>query len=290
MPYDFALVDVFSDQPFGGNQLAVFPDARGVREADMQALAREFNFSETTFVLPPEDPRCTHKVRIFTPQAELPFAGHPTIGTAAVIAARSGGKEFVFEEAIGPVGVTVDGDALAMHVPSPVYDTTDTAAPVGEVAKALSLSADAVADAWYGGVGLRFCFVQVADNATVDAAVLDHGAWQAGLADTWAPQLYVFAGDTAAGGSVYARFFVPAFGITEDPATGSACASLVTGLALRSQEPEVEYRIDIRQGVAMGRPSALTGIARKRGGQVVESVVIGSATLIGTGAISLPGR
>ncbi len=177
-----------------------------------------------------------------------------------------------------------------MHVPSPVYDTTDIPVPVDEVAKALSLPADAVVDAWYGGVGLPFCFVRVADNATVDVAVLDRGAWQAGLANTWAPQLYVFAGDTSAGGSVYARFFVPALGITEDPATGSACATLVTGLALRSHEPEVEYHINIRQGVAMGRPSFLTGIARKREGQVVETVVIGSATLIGVGTISLPRR
>lgn len=290
MSYEFSLVDVFSDQPFGGNQLAVFPDARGVREADMQALAREFNFSETTFVLPPDDPRCTHRVRIFTPQVELPFAGHPTVGTAAVIAARGWGREFVFEEVIGPISVTVEGDAIAMHVPSPVYDTTDNPVPVDDVATALSLPGAAVAEAWYGGVGLPFCFVRVADAATVDAAVLDRGAWQAGLASTWAPQLYVFAGDTAAGGSVYARFFVPGLGIAEDPATGSACASLVTGLALRAQEPDVDYRIEIRQGVAMGRPSTLTGIARKAGGKVVETVVIGSATLIGTGEISLPGR
>src|SRR5260370_5414308 len=90
MGFDFSLVDVFSDRPFGGNQLAVFPDAASIADETMQRLAREFNFSETTFVLPPSDPSCTCRVRIFTPRQELPFAGHPTLGTAAVLARRNG--------------------------------------------------------------------------------------------------------------------------------------------------------------------------------------------------------
>src|SRR5690349_9621462 len=129
----FSLVDVFSDQPFGGNQLAVFPDAAQIAEGTMQQLAREFNFSETTFVLPPRDPSCTCQVRIFTPSRELPFAGHPTLGTAAVLASlrdgepggkqdgQPGEKQFVFEEGIGPVAVAVDGHTIRMHLRLPRY-------------------------------------------------------------------------------------------------------------------------------------------------------------------------
>lgn len=120
MGFDFSLVDVFSDQPFGGNQLAVFPDAAGIADETMQRLAREFNFSETTFVLPPSDPSFTHQVRIFTPRQELPFAGHPTVGTAAVLASLSDDgaaeRRFVFEEGIGPVTVTVDGPAIRFRL------------------------------------------------------------------------------------------------------------------------------------------------------------------------------
>ena len=123
MEFDFSLVDVFSDQPFGGNQLAVFPNAVGIADQTMQRLAREFNFSETTFVLPPTDPSCTCRVRIFTPRQELPFAGHPTLGTAAVLARGNGGqavRQFVFEEGIGPVTVAVDqlaGGRVQGHLP-----------------------------------------------------------------------------------------------------------------------------------------------------------------------------
>ena len=101
MGFDFSLVDVFSDRPFGGNQLAVFPDAASIADETMQRPARWFNFSETTFVLPPTDPSCTCRVRIFTPRQELPFAGHPTLGTGAVLASRNGAqaaRQFVFEE------------------------------------------------------------------------------------------------------------------------------------------------------------------------------------------------
>src|ERR1051326_5938946 len=103
MMFDFSLVDVFSDRPFGGNRLAVVPDGIGIPDTTMQRLASEFNFSETTFVLPPSDPSGTHRVRIFTPRRELPFAGHPTIGTAAVLASLGDDEQFVFEEGIGPV-------------------------------------------------------------------------------------------------------------------------------------------------------------------------------------------
>src|ERR1043166_4004102 len=107
MGFEFSLVDVFTDRPFRGNRLAVFPFASGVADPTMQQLASEFNFSETTFVLPSSDPSCTRRVRIFTPRRELPFAGHATIGTAAVLASLCDDEQFVFEEGIGPVRVDV---------------------------------------------------------------------------------------------------------------------------------------------------------------------------------------
>jgi trans-2,3-dihydro-3-hydroxyanthranilate isomerase len=289
----FSLVDVFSDKPFGGNQLAVFPDAAQIAEGTMQQLAREFNFSETTFVLPPRDPSCTCRVRIFTPRRELPFAGHPTLGTAAVLAgpreAEAGEKQFVFEEGIGPVAVAVDGQTVRMHLRLPRYETSDEAPPAAAIARALTLPEDAIAESWYAGVGLRFCFVRLTDAKLVDWAVLDKAAWAAGVAGGWSPDLYVFAGDQSDGANLYARFFAPGVGVDEDPATGSACASLAASLAHRSPGRDGTYRIHISQGVAMGRPSTLDGTAHKAGGRLTEVVVAGHATIVGNGTMTFPG-
>jgi trans-2,3-dihydro-3-hydroxyanthranilate isomerase len=291
MGFDFSLVDVFSDRPFGGNQLAVFPDAAGIADRTMQRLAREFNFSETTFVLPPTDPSCTCRVRIFTPRQELPFAGHPTLGTAAVLARRDGGqaaRQFVFEEGIGPVTVAVDGPEISLHLRSPRYQTTDEAPPAATIAKALTLPEDAIAESWYAGIGLRFCFVRVTGRDLVDQAVLDKSAWAAGIAGSWSPELYLFAGSHRDAEPLHARFFAPRVGVDEDPATGSACASLVASLAHRSPERDGTYRIQIDQGVAMGRPSALEGTAYKQDGRITEVIVGGHATIVGNGTMTLP--
>ena len=292
MGFDFALVDVFTDRPFGGNQLAVFPDASGMADATMQQVAREFNFSETTFVLPPADPSYTCRVRIFTPRTELPFAGHPTVGTAAVLAGLSDGEDdqrsFVFEEGIGPVTVVVDGPAIRFSLRDPDYQTTDDVPPAGAVARALALPDDAIAESWYGGVGLRFCFVRLTGGELLNRAALDKAAWSAGMTGAWSPDLYVFAGDFSDGARIQARFFAPGVGVEEDPATGSACASVVAGLAMRSPEPSGIYRLRIEQGVAMGRPSELEGTARKQDGRLAEVVVGGRATIVGHGTMTIP--
>lgn len=289
--YDFALVDAFTDQPFGGNQLAVFPDADGLDERTMQQLAREFNFSETTFVLPPRDPAHTCRVRIFTPNQELPFAGHPTLGTAAVLAGSGPDRQtFVFEEGIGPVTVTVEGRVIQLHLQAPVYETVDDRPPPAAVAETLTLPADAVVDRWYAGLGLRCFFVQLAGPDLVDRATLDRRAWQAAFADSWSPNFYVFTGDFRNHADVYSRFFAPGAGVDEDPATGSAAAALVAGLAMRSPEPDGTYRLRISQGVAMGRPSTLHGTAHKQNGRLTQVTVAGQAVLIGTGTITLPTR
>jgi trans-2,3-dihydro-3-hydroxyanthranilate isomerase len=288
MSFDFVLVDVFSDRAFGGNQLAVFPDATGIADETMQQLAREFNFSESTFVLPPSDPSCTCRVRIFTPVRELPFAGHPTVGTAAVLASLRGEKQFVFEEGIGPVAVAIDGDAIRFRLRSPRYESSPEVPPAAAIARALSLPQDAIADCWYGGVGLKFCFIRLATPELVDRAVLDMAAWSDGMAAGWAQEMYCFAGDFRDGARLHARMFGPGVGVAEDPATGSACASLIASLADRSPEQDGTYHLRIDQGVAMGRPSVLEGTARKEGGQITEVAVGGSAAIVGHGTMTLP--
>ncbi len=295
MGLDFVLVDVFTDRPFGGNQLAVFPDATGIADETMKQLAREFNFSETTFVLPPSDPSCTCRVRIFTPRRELPFAGHPTVGTAAVLARSHGtpatARQFVFEEGIGPVPVAIDGETIQLRLPSPRCESSPETPPAAAIARALALPRDAIADSWYAGVGLRFCFGRLASRELVDRAVLDKATWARELAGTWSPDLYLFADTGHAGDSarlVHARFFAPTVGIDEDPATGSACAALAASIAERSPEQDGTYQIRINQGAAMGRPSTLQGTASKNGGQITEIVVAGRATIIGRGTMTLP--
>ena len=214
MEAEFSLIDVFSDRPFGGNQLAVFPRAEGLSDEVMQQLAREFNFAESTFVLPSSDPGCTHRVRIFTPRTELPFAGHATVGTAAVLASRNpGSSQFLFEEGIGPVTVIADGPAWRLVLPSPEYETSPQPPSAVPVARALLLPETAVVRCWFAGVGLRFCFVQLTGQDMVDRATLDTSAWRVGLADGWSPHLYVFAGDFRDGQRLYSRFFAPPSGL-----------------------------------------------------------------------------
>jgi trans-2,3-dihydro-3-hydroxyanthranilate isomerase len=289
MRAEFSLVDVFSDRPFGGNQLAVFPTAEGLTPQVMQQLAREFNFAESTFVTPASHPACTCRVRIFTPSTELPFAGHPTVGTAAVLASLNPGeRQFMFEEGIGPVTVVADGPAWRLILPSPEYETSPQPPSAAAVARALSLPETAVVRCWSAGIGLRFCFVQLSDQGLVDQAVLDMSAWTAGIAHDWSPNLYLFSGDFRDGERLYSRFFAPGIGITEDPATGSACVSLVASLAADSPLADGRYHLRIDQGVAMGRPGLLDATARKEHGQITEASVGGCATVIGSGVINIP--
>jgi len=292
---DFTIVDVFSDRAFGGNQLAVFPSAEGISDATMQQLAREFNFAETTFVLPPLDPAHTCRVRIFTPRAELPFAGHPTVGTAAVLASLDGGRggaerRFVLEEGIGPVTVVTDGRGARFHLWSPDRETARESPPTAAVARALSLPETAVVRSWYAGLGIRFCFVQLADAGLVDRATLDKTAWTAGVADGWSPHLYLFAGECRDGARLYARMFAPALGVDEDPATGSAGAALVASLAADAPPADGSYSIQIDQGVGMGRPSLIEATARKEHGRLAEVSVGGHATIVGRGVMTLGAR
>jgi trans-2,3-dihydro-3-hydroxyanthranilate isomerase len=296
MAHRFVIADVFTATPFGGNQLAVFPDARGLSDRAMQALAREFNFAETTFVLPPADAHYTRRVRIFTPKTELPFAGHPTVGTAAVLArlglveAPSGRTTVIFEEGVGPVAVEirVDGSAALARL---IRETEIERPPIGPspraAAAALSLPEALVLDAWAASVGVPFCFVHVASEQSVDRAVLERAAWSTDFSHAWSLHLFFFAGALESGSRLYARMFAPALGIEEDPATGSASAALAGCLAERLPT-DGSFTWTIDQGIAMGRPSRLEASAEKLRGRPVRVKVGGATVLVGEGSMTVP--
>jgi len=297
MPHRFVIADVFTESAFGGNQLAVFPDGRGIPERAMQKLAREFNFSETTFVLPPETPGTDFRLRIFTPEKELPFAGHPTVGTAAVLARlgvaalRDGAGRIVLEEGVGPVAVDLTVDERRafsrLSLEAEMEEPAERPTP-DEAAAALSLPAGAVREAWFASVGNPFCFVHVADRAAVDRAAVDRAAWSRRFAGAFSSALFFFAGELGAGSRLYARMFAPGFGIEEDAATGSAAATLAGSLADRLPEREGVFTWTIDQGVKMGRPSLLEASAEKRGGRTVRVMAGGYTVLVAEGTITLP--
>ena len=306
----FFTLDVFTDRALGGNALAVIPDAAKVPEASMQAVAREFNLSETVFVLPPDDPRHTCRLRIFTPQSELPFAGHPTIGAAHLLAllgrvnVGGGQSHAVFEEGVGPVRVLVRGGPegptfaqLSSVAPPAEGPSTATDA---EIARVLSIPPESIgtADGWRPAAyscGVPFLFVPVRDRAALARVRLARDAWRATLADSWAPQLYVFTpdggGDAAGATSFRARMFAPGHGIEEDPATGGAAVAFAGYLARWSGALDAgksgTLRWRVEQGVEMGRPSVLRVEAELEDGRLRAAKVGGASVLVSEGHLYL---
>ncbi len=280
----FVIADVFTDRLFTGNQLAVFPDAQGISERAMQAIAHEFNFPETTFVLP------GNRVRIFTPKNEMAFAGHPTVGTAIVLAhvrKLALPAKIVLEEGIGPVPVEIESRGAHLHAQFAIDKPVEAPAQRPErsaAAAALSLPESAVAEAWFASGGVRFCFVRLSDRAAVDRAQLDRAAWTRHFKDAWSSQMYFFHEEK----DIYARMFAPQLGIAEDPATGSAAVGLAGVLAARLPQPEGVFTWHVDQGVAIGRPSRLEATAEKRAGRVVRVKVGGGTVLSAEGTMSVP--
>lgn len=285
MRYRFLTCDVFTDRRFGGNQLAVLPDAAGLDAARMQAIANEFNHSETTFVLPPDDPAHLAKVRIFTPRAELPFAGHPTVGTALALAwggRAASGEVVVLEEGAGPVPVRLEGagSALTAEFVAPAVPRAGAAADPARVARALGLAeADLVTahgpprDA---SAGLPFLVVELADRAALARAAL------AGRGDDLSPAsgngVYLFA--RGGPGELHARMYAPCHGIAEDPATGSAAAALAGLLAAEAGRGEGWHAWRVHQGVDLGRPSRIEARARRTADGAVAEVRIGGRAVL----------
>jgi len=261
--FDFVTVDVFTDRRFGGNQLAVFPDARGMTDAEMQALAAEFNLSETTFVLPPADPANTARVRIFTRQYEMPFAGHPNVGTGFVLRDRAVDGVLRFEEIAGLVEVRVEAAGTTIAAPQPL--TLDVELPAALIARAAGLAEADIVVARHApvraGTGNFFVLAEVTPEALTRAQP-DFAGFRAGLdavpalAGRFA--LYLYAPD---GNAVRARMFAPLGGTVEDAATGSAATPLAALLLKLSGAEQGEW--DITQGVEMGRPSLLRTTARR---------------------------
>ena len=304
MRASFLTADVFTDTPFGGNQLAVFPDAEGIPERYYLAIAREFNYSETVFVLPARTAGHTRRLRIFTPAEEVPFAGHPTVGTAHVLAATGAipltGREtrIVFEEEVGPVRVMIRSDGGR-----PVFAQLSVAKlpeigpppPPGEVlAEILSLRPEDLADgptsAQAISCGLPFLIVPLRHRDAVRRARVRIDRWEAVLASYWATEVMVFAPEAERPGSdIRARMFAPAFGIVEDPATGSACAALGGYLAARDRTAAGTLRWVVEQGFEMGRPSLLEVEADKQGGAVTAVRVGGATVLVSEGTMHIGG-
>jgi trans-2,3-dihydro-3-hydroxyanthranilate isomerase len=296
MKYAFHIVDVFSSTPFGGNQLAVLPDAAGISAEGMQKIAREFNFAETTFVLPKMDPANTCRVRIFTPRAEVDFAGHPTIGTACALVMKQhvGSGEpirLILEENVGPVTVDVaqrDGGFHGTLTLSGNIDTPAGAPSTAELAAVLSVEPANVRQVFFAGVGLPFCFAHLTSNEAVDRATINRAAWKSTLSRAWSPHVFFFSGDLREGGTIHARMSAPALGLEEDPATGSACAALVGAMASKRDFSGEAYRLSILQGVAMGRRSDIEAVARKSGDVVTSVSVGGATTYMASGEIDVP--
>jgi len=294
MRYDFMILDVFTDKAFGGNQLAVLTDARGLTSEAMQAVAREFDFPETTFVLPPEDPGHARRVRIFTPGAELPFAGHPTVGTACalVMANHHAVGDFVLEEGLGPVSVSTNKEGGAYSARLRIErspEVSETVPAADDVAAVMSLQPSEVLQVFCAGMGPRFTYVQVASSDIVDRAQLDHESWRKVLADSWAANVFVFSGELKDGSELYGRMFAPILGIPEDPATGAAAAAIAGVAALaRGNGPSGKVRLNIVQGVAMGRPSFLSASAELAEGVVAALEVGGGCAFVAEGKIEVP--
>lgn len=269
----YALCDVFTEQPLAGNPLAVFTDARGLDAATMQALAREMNLSETTFVLPPE--RGGHaRVRIFTPRAELPFAGHPTLGTAFVLGGPLETLELRLELTAGIVPVRLEREGARIGFGWMAQPGAVPLAVENEAAIFAALGLDGSARASFGySNGPEHLYVELASEAAVSALMPDLSS----LARATQVGVYAFSFD---GKSCRARYFVPSQGVPEDPATGSAVGPLALHLSRQGRlAPSAVLRVD--QGVEMGRPSTL--YARISGGESPSIEVGGSARVVARG-------
>ena len=292
--YEFVTVDVFTDRRFGGNPLAVFPDAQGLSDAEMQSLATEFNLSETTFVLPPADPANTARVRIFNRSAEMPFAGHPNVGTGWVLAGRGRAKDGAlrFEEIAGLVEIKVELDGVIIAAPQPL--SLGAEMPADLLAGCVGLETTEVITASHrpvmASVGNSFVVAEVMPDA-LTRAVPDLARFRDAVTvfSALGPRrlpLYLYAQDekTAASTRLRARMFSPLSGTVEDAATGSAATPLAA--LLLSLGTQQMHRYDITQGIEMGRPSLLRASAH-RATDGIRASVGGGCVPVFRGEVSL---
>jgi trans-2,3-dihydro-3-hydroxyanthranilate isomerase len=285
----FATLDVFTDRRFAGNPLAVVLDAEALDAAAMQAIAREFNHPETVFVFAPAEPAHRARVRIFTPARELPFAGHPTVGTAVLLGVRDArGGDIVLEEGIGAVRCTLEstsggGGSVRFAIPQL---PTEVGAPADDaaIAAALSLTPSDIGEGrparW--SAGLPFTFVPIASLSAMARCRPDLAKFDAAFGAGGAA--YVFCNETAEPGHhFHARMFAPGMGVPEDPATGSAAAAFAGVLARRLRDGT--HALAIEQGYEMGRPSLIRLTAEVAAGRLVSASIGGNAVIVTEGTI-----
>jgi trans-2,3-dihydro-3-hydroxyanthranilate isomerase len=277
--YTFHLVDVFTDRPFAGNQLAVVLDADGLETGRMQAIAREFNFSETTFVCASATPGCDWRVRIFTPSSELPMAGHPTIGTAVVLQALGRASEqTTLELGVGPTPVRVGPGWAEMEQRPPSFGPVHSGPDA--LAAALSIDAAEIGEPapQVVSTGLAHLMVPIRSLAAMRALRPRLDLWDEALDSVEHVGVYAFSRETGEPGlDAHCRMFAPREGIPEDPATGSAAGPLGCYLARDAGAPSLRFRF--AQGVEMGRPSRLD-VTVERNGDGITSVRVGGAARI----------
>lgn len=299
--YDFVTVDVFTSERFGGNPLAVFPNARGLSAGDMQSIANEFNLSETTFVLPPDNPQHHARVRIFTPKYEMPFAGHPNVGTGFVVAQADPHppEHYTFEEIAGLVRVHILRDEhkaiTGARVAAPHSLTISDAIPTDVIAACAGLKPGEV---WtdshnplIASVGTPFVIAEVSSVEALARAQPNIAAFRAAaarfpeLATRFNLHLYARKNEDVT--TLRTRMFAPLAGVIEDPATGSANAALSALLVSLAPGEDAALHFEIEQGVEMGRPSLLIGGARKTAEGGVTATIAGSCVPVMRGKLEI---
>jgi len=298
MERSFVTVDVFTDCRFGGNPLAVVLDAQGLGTEEMQSIAAEFNLAESTFVLPPKDARHTAAVRIFTPRAELPFAGHPNVGTAFVLArlktifGKPVGEQLLFEEKCGIVRVDVlleNGAATGARVAAPGRLTRASDVSAEVVAEACSLNTGDIATDRHppcvASAGVPFLFAQLKTRAALACARPRAEIFSQSIKADLAIGVLLYVSEKRDSADLHVRMFAPLLGIVEDPATGSANAALAGLLARLRPERDLTLRLMIAQGVDMGRPSLLEATAEKREGEVSAMSIGGKCVPVMRGTL-----
>lgn len=296
----YITADVFTERVFSGNPLAVVLDAQGLSTSQMQSIATEFNYAETTFVLPPRSAAHMAHVRIFTARVEVPFAGHPTIGTAVMLAqesetgAQPDASQYIFEMAAGDIAVQllrerglVVGAELRAPEPLSLRDTVS----VERTAACLSLSDDDVSIAAHIpqviSVGLPFLVAELKTRDALRRARPVLALHEEVLPRVGTDSIYAYVRGPEAG-SLHSRAFMPMDGTVEDAATGSATAATIALLASLGAEPSSDLSWRVEQGVDMGRPSVLLGRTRKRDGTVTDVYIAGKAVRVMRGVLALP--
>lgn len=293
----FVTLDVFTNQRFAGNPLAVVLEPEGLDAAAMQGIAREFNLSETVFVQPPADAKHRAKIRIFTPVSELPFAGHPTVGTSVLLGRLDGGappRDFTLELGVGPVRCAVTpGDTDSGRA---VFDLPklpqDIGAPTDDATIASALGIE-VADIGFDGVrparwsaGAPYTLVPVRGLDAIKRCTVNPVFWDKAFGFDAHSAAYMFCRETTqAGHAFHTRMFAPVQGVREDPATGSAAAAFAGYLAAHSGHKDGEHMVRIEQGFEMGRPSLIDLTLRIAAGALTGASIGGDAVVVLEGTI-----